>query len=218
MDLSIRGQQQRFQSVKNFRASYNLPDDFGIETFQPKDYSDLGSIDHAHSDLAAVHKTILAAVPAQRPSEGWLAWSITLQLLFQKQLREINPHIGLKNSEITYAVAGFGDICQVMIHEISKASMMGRDLPLFTQMYSRWLNSTVEVSDRHHTYPYQDEVWNIYIIRHRFGRIGLMIEMAAGTQYVYDGHLICPAEGFMYSLMRDIANALLCSHQRERMG
>jgi hypothetical protein len=136
-----------------------------------------------------------------------------LQLIFLHQLREVNSGIGLKESEITYAGAGFADACQAVIYEASKAQMMNRPVPLFLDVYSQWLNKTIEVSHRVYSYRHNNELWKIQTIRHIYGRVGLIIETPRATHYVYDTHLACPAEGFMYSLLRDIATLILASYK-----
>ena len=212
MELQINGQLQHFKPIRSFCATFGLPGDFSIALFQPKNDTGLGSIDKAQAQLTSLHNEVLAAVPRQPPLEGWTAFSIKLQLLFQAQLREANSHIGLKASEITYAVAGFADACQAVIYEASKAQMMGRELPVFPQIYMKWLNNTVEVSHKVYDYAHNNEAWKIRTIKHIYGRIGLMIEAPNTIHYVQDMHLACPAEGFMYILVRDVTNIILATY------
>lgn len=207
--LDVRGQPREFVPVRDFRAANGLPPDFGINLFVEKDYARLGSIEGAANELRSLRQSVLAAIPFQVPDSGWMGFSLAIQLIFNHKLREVNPRIGLRRSEIEYAVIGFGQVIQAFIHAMIEARMRGAPLPDFAQVYTDWLNRTVEVSSQT-TFPYRhgEQEWRVSVVRHAFGRIGLIVQTDRATHHVYDPEIACPAESFMYLLLRDVASRL----------
>jgi hypothetical protein len=206
-EFIIRGQARQFIAIAEFRENYQLEDNFALELFQPKDYQELGSIEGAGSDLAAFYETILAAIPSHTPGSGWMAFLMELQILFRHQLYAINAHIGLKASEVDYAALNFGVICQEFISSLINKRMRDQTDACFDEVYKTWLNRTIEMSLRYF-YLYHDELWHIELVRHAYGRMGLIIKTHADTHYVYDASLACPAEKFMEQLSRAIAEKI----------
>jgi hypothetical protein len=51
----------------------------------------------------------------------------------------------------------------------------------------------------------------VQIIAHAYGRAGMVIHASDETFYVYDAALGCPAEGFMSTLLSDIAARMLAA-------
>jgi len=199
---------QTFLPIKDFRAQYHLPDTFGMALFQPKDYTGLGSLDHAGAALQTLHHTILAAIPAQTPAQGWTAFTLQLQLIFRRALMSANPQIGLHPTEVDYAVAGFSEVCQMFLYALRQAQMQAQPLPSFSKVYHGWLFRSLEVSQTVFPYTWQDETWQIQLIRHIYGRVGMKIQRGDTVHYVYDAALACPAEGFMAALLSDVAAQL----------
>jgi hypothetical protein len=203
----IRGQVRQFIAIEEFRESYQLGDDFAVELFQPKSYQGLGSIEGAGAALATFYETIIAAIPSHTPKSGWMAFLMELQILFRHQLYTINAHIGLKASEIDYAVLNFGAICQEFISSLINKRMRGKVDACFDEVYETWLNKTIEISIPYF-YLYYDELWHIELVKYAYGRIGLIIKTPTDTYYVYDSSLACPAERFMERLSRTVAEKI----------
>jgi hypothetical protein len=211
MRLQVDGQSQEFIDLRDFRAQQGLPDSFGISLFEPKDYSGLGSIDHAGAELQRLRERVLARLPRQLPMLDWLKVVSKLQGFFWVELMAINPVIGLRDPEIDFAASGFGDVCRAVVYAIIRAHADHQPLPTFETIYQDWLNSTVKIASYVHTYSHHGIPWHIQIISHAYGRMGLRIEMGAGRVYVYDHQLACPAEGFMVNLLREVAGHILAN-------
>ena len=205
MKLKIGHEHHEFIPVKTFRAQHDLPALFGVELFAPKDFVGLGRIDHAGSELNVVRQAVLDAIPAGLTLAGWLEFLPDLARLFQNKLDEINPQVGLKSVEIEYAVSGFQDVCQSFIYALIRAQAAGGPLPTFGQVYQEWLDDSVTISNMVHHYIHQGEMWAVQVVSHAYGRSGLMIWTNADTHYVHDTAIACPAEGFTFMLLRDVA-------------
>src|SRR5688500_7363972 len=121
--FTIRGEKCQFMPIAAFRELYNLDEDFAVSLFQPKDYQGLGSINGAGASLHQVYESVIAAIPEQNPQAGWRAFLLELQILFRQQLLAINKQVGLKSSEIDYAVLKFGAICQEFLHRLIEYRM-----------------------------------------------------------------------------------------------
>ena len=63
----------------------------------------------------------------------------------------------------------------------------------------------MKISTVVHHYTYQDESWAIQLVNNAYGRVGMMVWTDAATHYIHDMALGCPAEGFMLSLLSDVA-------------
>jgi hypothetical protein len=201
--LTIR----QFESMEDFRAEKGLASDFGISLFQPKNYAGLGSIKNAGEALRQLHNAVVEAVPARLPALGWQASLVSLQMLFQAKLREINPQIGLRTSEIDYAVSGFGEVMQRYLYALMSARLRGQPAPDFEDIYEQWLNSTIVYTLEHIRFLQEDtdEVWQVQVAAHAFGRFGLIVQTPIETRYLRDSSILCPAAGFMESLFREVA-------------
>jgi very-short-patch-repair endonuclease len=80
---------------------------------------------------------------------------------------------------------------------------------LFRQIYNEWLDNSLKVFSQIYSYEHQGQVWQVQIIAHAYGRAGMVIHAGDETYYVYDATLGCPAEGFMATLLADIAARML---------
>jgi hypothetical protein len=206
-EFIIRGEVRQFIAITEFRENYQLEDNFAVALFQPKDYQGLGSIEGAASDLATFYETMIVAIPNHTPKSGWVAFLMELQILFRHQLYAINGHIGLKASEINYAVLNFGAICQEFVSSLITKRIRGEPSACFDEVYETWLNRTIEISHPYF-YLYHDELWYIELVKHAYGRMGLIIKTPTDTHYVYDTSLACPAEKFMERLSRAITEKI----------
>jgi len=205
LTLTIDGLSYTFTPVKDFRAAHNLPPEFGVSYFAPKDYSGLGRIDRAGAELNSVREAVLSALPEKIPAVQWLSVLPDLTQLFQNKLYEINPQVGLKDVEIEYAVSGFSDVCQAYAYALVRAHAAHQPTPDFRVVYTDWLSGTARIFAEEYPYLHQGQQWNIRIVAHSYGRIGLLIQAGETTHAVYDPALACPAEGFMTVLLGEVA-------------
>jgi hypothetical protein len=204
MRLTIDGQLRAFIPIKQFRAEYGLPVEFGVSLFEPKEWEGLGRIDRAGAELNRVRAAVLAALPASLSPSGWLSFLPDLSRLFENKLWEINPQVGLKDVEIEFAVGGFSDVCQAMGYALLRAQAAGEPGPDFNRVYADWLDSTTRVFSQVHPYTHEGETWQVQIVAHAYGRAGLLIQTPTTTHYVHDAALGCPAEGFMAALLAEV--------------
>jgi len=209
MRLVIENVQRTFTPIKTFRAAHGLPDEFSIALFEPKDYTGLGRIDKAGSELNEIRPFILDAIPTHMPLQEWLSFLPNLSTLFQNKLDEMNPQVGLKSDEIEFAVSGFSDVCHALVYGMIRARSAGQPFPTFEQIYEDWLNTTVKISTTVHSYLHIDAVWPVQIVNTAFGRTGLIIWTDSVTYYVQDNLLACPAEGFMFGLLNEVATRII---------
>ncbi|MAS36513.1 MAG: hypothetical protein CL610_21090 [Anaerolineaceae bacterium] len=209
MQLLIEGELRQFVPIKNFRQQFDLPDAFGISMFEPKDYTGLGQIDSAGPELNVVRRAVLDAIPTEMPLQEWLAYLPHLTRLFESKLHEVNPEIGLKQVEVEFAVSGFQNICQGLIYAMIQARAAGEPMPEFQRVYADWLNSTVRISSTVHSYVHKGETWAVQIVNTAYGRNGLIVWTEAQTHYLHDSSLACPAEGFMQTLLNEVATRIL---------
>ncbi|MEO8394835.1 MAG: hypothetical protein ABI700_17705 [Chloroflexota bacterium] len=203
MRLTIEGIPRSFTPIKNFREAHNLPLEFGVNLFEPKDYGGLGRIEQAGAELNGVRTAVLAAIPSMYSLQQWLDLIPDLTRLFSDQLYAINPKVKLHDVEIEFAAAGFADVCQAVVYERLR-SRSEAPLP-FEAIYGGWLDQTARVSQTIH--PYGN--WQVQIVTHAYGRAGLIVQMGAETAYVQDGALGCPAEGYMAALLAEVAARIM---------
>src|SRR5262245_64156367 len=97
MLLTIDGQPREFTPIKDFRAAHDLPPEFGVALFEPKDYAGLGRIDRAGAELNGVRAALLDALPTQIKAPSWLSFLPDYARLFEAKLYEINAQVGLKD-------------------------------------------------------------------------------------------------------------------------
>jgi hypothetical protein len=210
MQLRIEDELRRFVPIKNFREQFVLPVTFGLHMFDTKDFISLGQIESTGaSELNVVRQAVLDAIPTVMPLEDWLAFLPHLARLFENKLHEINPGIGLKTVEIDYAVAGFTDVCQKLIYTIIRARAEQASPPDFRQVYDEWLSESVQIGSTVHSYIHNGDVWAVQIVHTAYGRIGLIVWMDNQTHYVLDNQFGCPAEGFMLSLLSEVATRII---------
>jgi hypothetical protein len=201
MQVQVEGAARVFTPLKVFRAEQGLPDGFSVDHFQPKDWVGLGRIDAAGAELNRLRDGLLAALPGKLTALAWLQQVPGYVGQFEAGLRAINPQVGLREPEIGFAVAGFSDVLNA--HSMALiGKQAGRRL--FAGVYDQWLHSSVRVFADGFPYSHRGENWQVQVISHAYGRIGLRVTTAAGIHYVYDPALACPAEGYMYGLLEAI--------------
>ena len=153
MQLMIERQSRCFVPISGFRTQFSLPGDFGVNMFMPKDYTGLGRINHAGNELQMVYENLLASIPTS-PPDSWMGLTINLQSVFHQQLCAINAKVGLKRSEIEYAVIGFGQVCQGFVHQLLVSRMKNQPAPTFHDVYTQWLNHSFHCIQPHFFYQH----------------------------------------------------------------
>lgn len=212
MRLRVDGALVDFIPVKAFRDELALPLAFGVAQFEPKDYTGLGSLERAGSRLNGVREALLQALPTEIKAVEWFVFLPQLTALFTQQLYDINDAIRLRDVEIDFAAAGFGDVCQTFAYEMMRArTSSGITPPPFEAIYAGWLDSTVRVSQTLHPYVHHGESWMVRIVTHAYGRTGLIVTTPRQTYHVYDSALGCPAEGFMTLLLKEVTQRMLAA-------
>lgn len=201
MRLFVDGKLRELTPIKHYRVLYHLPDTFGIAEFEPKTDADLASLDHTPPDaLQSIRERTLSAVKKGLSPQEIITHLDTLSATFQSALTAVNDQIGLKDVEIEFAVSGFDDMLRRWAYGLLLA-----DAPSWETVYYQWVFDSVQTAGRVFQYPPDYE---IQIISTVYGRIGLRVSHQGAVDYVLDRAHICPAEGFMTHLMRDIANQL----------
>ncbi|MEM6529241.1 MAG: hypothetical protein AAF653_13165 [Chloroflexota bacterium] len=209
MQLTVDGASHRFIPIKAFRAQFGLPDDFSINLFQPKEWTGLGSIDRAGAALNTVRDNMVEAVPVAVAAADWPNCIANLANQFERELRAINPTVGLRDEEIDFAVNGFEDVCHAMSFAILRAKLTQTPLPSFAHVYYEWLDGTVSTGGSVYEYRHREVVWSIRLILHAYGRVGMAVQTPAAGYYVTDKRLACPAEGYMTGLLEAIAEKMM---------
>jgi len=204
MKLIIDSAEQTLIPIEQFRESHELPESFGITHFEPKDFEGLGSLDKAGAEMNQLRDNILKLIPKTIDIPQLMRFIDHLQLQFQTDLFAINDSISLKDVEVDFAVAGFGDVLRSMMYKMIPAKANKQDMPSFESIYAGWLNDSVRVSSQIHDYKHEDETWKIQVINHVYGRVGLRVESGESVTYIADGIYLCPAEGFMYKLLKNL--------------
>ncbi|MGB1286874.1 MAG: hypothetical protein ACPG7F_10105 [Aggregatilineales bacterium] len=210
MQLTIQGQTCDFIPIKNFRVIYGFSENFGIALFEPKDFTGLATIDHAGGHLRDLHAALLNNIPAAIDLSAIMPLTDRLRAEFRAGLYGINSEINLKPEEVEFAVAGFGDVMQALVYAVIPAIQTG-NTPDFDVIYQHWLNNSIRISATIHDYQHEDTVWQVQIINHAYGRMGLQIKTETEVIYVADGVYVCPAQGYMHGLLRDLAKKIIAA-------
>lgn len=205
MRLTIDGQMRDFVDIRIFRAEHDLPPEFGVALFEPKDYTGLASIEGAGAELNGVREAALAFIPPTLTAGKFQDLVARLASLFRAELEAINPRVNLKPEEIDFAVAGFEDVCRALMYALIQAHATRTPPPDFGAVYAAWLDGTTRLSQKAHSYPRQGVTWTVHIVNHAYGRVGLVVDDGRVAHYVRDASLACPAEGFMFGLLGEVA-------------
>ncbi len=208
MKLKIDGVEQILIPIKEFREDYDLTDAFGIVQFEPKDYEGLGSLDKAGVDMNQLRLNVFNSVPDSIQLQALMPLVDQLQITFQNELYAINDAVSLRDVEVEFAVAGFGDALHSMVYQMMPLINNKQDMPSFWAVYGDWLNNNVRVSTQVHQYKYHSDIWEIQIINHVYGRVGLQVNIGDKIIYLTDGVYVCPAEGFMVNLLKDVSDKI----------
>lgn len=203
--LFIGGERIVFIPLNAFRAMHMLPEQFSIRHFDPKDNSGMARIDHAGEIYRDLETAVMAAVPERLSILSLLDACDQLEVAFRSALERVNPDIGLRDVEIDYAVAGFADMLCRWCYALIQTKTTNQSAPAFSQVYGDWLGESIRIAAREIAYAHSGDIWQIRVVNHVYGRIGLQVRMASGVQYVADHTHACPAEAFMARLLQRIA-------------
>jgi len=211
MKLQIDDATHEFTPLKDFREQHQLPEDFQLAMFEPKDYTGLGSIEQSGTEMNDVRQAMLDSIPQRIKPDELMDFFYKLQAIFRNLLYGINESVGLQEVEVEFAVAGFGDVTQNLHYAIMRGIVAKGEMPPFMQLYGEWLTSTVRVSFNTYDYTHNGQAWKIRTVNHVYGRVGMIIDTGDTVHYVADTALACPAEGFMAQLLSDVAAKVIAA-------
>jgi len=231
MRLMINGRPHDFIPIQIFRARWNLPDDFGVAHFEPKDWQGLGALTGSGEALARMRQGVIEAVPPVIRLFELLAQVEASAQLFRRELEAANVQIGLRQVEVDFAAAGFQDVMQsIAYHLIQLAQTYRADLAQlhnrfdFAAIYQAWLEASTRISATTHRYPPEDNgrQFEVRLVYNAYGRIGLAVGVANEAYYVADTSLACPAANYMADLCQAVAlawrNSLLQGFQQNGLS
>lgn len=215
MQLTLDGQPQKFIPLATFRSQRDLPLEFALAYFEPKEWQGLGSLDGSREALPIVRQRVLAAVPQTVHLTELIPQVQALTDCFHRELAAINRQIGLREVEVEFAVAGFADVMQSVAYNLIQLSHTYRHDPAqiknqfdFSTLYQNWLDASARVSSTRHSYLHQDVTYQIQIVYNAYGRVGLKVAVADEVYYVFDPALACPAANYMFDLCSIVAQSL----------
>jgi hypothetical protein len=212
MILHIDGEARPFTPIGLFRARAGLPAGFGVSLFLPRPHTPTAQLDG--DALEQVRAATLDAVPTGTPPLGWTTAGMLLQRVFRRALLDVNGTVGLKPSELDFAVMGFAEMTQAALYQMLDARMHGRAAEPFARTYARWLDASVTCSHPFQYHPADGAVWTVRLVSTAYGVCGLIVTgpgatgpdaAAPTTDYLYDPARMCPAEPFMRALLADVA-------------
>jgi hypothetical protein len=220
MELMIEGARRTLIPIESFRQEWNLPPDFALVTFSPKDWEDLATMAGSREALAGVRERMVKAVPTKLMVPSLLTIVDILKEEFYHELSSANDKIGLRPSELDFAVAGFYDILQQVVHYLIRANYVskgdseqiraGYD---FAALYQEWLDGSTRLVMTEYEYPHEGATLTMRVIFYAYGRVGLEVRVGEQTYYVLDNALACPAANYMRGLTeavgQEICNAML---------
>lgn len=211
MNLRVQGKLQNFTSLGEFQQRFDLPSSFRLDMLQPKQDRELGSIEQAGEALNEVRTRVIDVIPQDVAPTQWMTEVATLASTFEAELNRINAYVGLRPVEIDFAVEGFRGVCSAVAFAVVRAHTTRTEPPSFHEIYAEWLQDTVQISQEMHEYIYGDETWQLQIVSHAYGRVGLVVTTPHDVHYVVDKSLACPAEGYMARLLHDVAAQMMTS-------
>ncbi len=212
MQLFIEGAPRNLVPIQAFRTAQKLPSAFGVTLFEPKDFSGLGRLEASADALHTLRERVLNEVAPNLPPLQWLDLFERLASCFEAELRAANAQIGLRESEIGFAVSGFSDVLNTYAYAVVRAEVEQTPRPTFQAVYAQWYADSVRISSQQHTYVHGAALWQVQIINAAYGRIGLVVQTDQTRHYVQDASYTCPAEGFMSRLLSAIVVKLTESH------
>lgn len=194
--------------IATFRRAHALPKTFGVAHFQPKDFRGLASIEGAGASMQRLRDALLATLPATIAHPLLLTTCEELTRTFEQLLRGINVHIGLRESELGFAIAGFSDFLRGWTFALWHAHVNHQPAPSSAHVYAEWLAQSVRLEGTAHDYAHAGGTWRVWVVHDLYGRAGLLIDTGTARHAVADPVYSCPANAFMQSLLCALADAL----------
>lgn len=211
--------------IKEFRRQFDLPENFGLKTFEKKDWEGRGMLNGSGESLSIVRRRITASIPDEMSLRSIMRDIDALAELFHQELLMANDHIGLRPLELDFAVAGFHDVLQSAGYQLIQLFQRHRDEPRrisdsfnFPELYQNWLDASVRLSNTVYQYKFGGQNFLCQVINYPYGRVGLRVEVAGEIFYVLDTALACPAADFMEKLSREVCEALCQAFVQGVMG
>ncbi len=215
MQLTINDKPQTFSPIQTFRSRWNLPDEFQIDYFEPKDWEGLGSMKGAGDALAQMKQEVLATIPEVVTPLNVLSAVDILRTSFRYQMEMANEQMGLRHHDVGFAVAGFEDVMRNAVYELLRLNTFHQnDLAQvrqnfdFPAIYQAWLDTSARLSSTVHTYRHGSNEFKVRIVNHIYGRVGLEVKINGEVYYVTDKALACPGESYMWELCQEVAQVL----------
>lgn len=212
MELFIDNEQRSLIEIKKFREEWNLPDSFSIDLYESKDFENTGKLEK-DTELEHLTQAVMEMVPDHITLNNMLTVIDRITLVFKQNFALINETINLKTVEIDFATAGFQDVLYNLYYKLLEARTQGKNDADFEKIYALWLNDSVRVTRNAHNYVYQDQTWQVQSINTIYGRVGLKVTTPDGIYYVHDPKLACPAESYMYRLLKRVSAKIQTSIQ-----
>lgn len=215
MVLTLNGHKQTFIPIQIFREKWELPANFTLTTFEPKDWQ-VGSMDGVGLSLVKMKQAVIDAVPSEVVWSDLLDLAADLAAVFHSELAAANQNIGLHDVEIDFAVAGFRDVMDAVAYALLRLKQIYRndtkqiqDQFDFLTVYQTWLDDSVRISTAPHTYQHGGVSFTLRTVYNAYGRVGFEAQTPTGVDYIVDLTLACPAASYMRDLCREVTTAIL---------
>jgi hypothetical protein len=215
VQLTINDQPQKFISLQQFCRQWDLPDDFGMNFFEPKSWAGLGSIKGAGEAMMVMKDEVIDSIPEPIPIAGLFSVVDIVSQSFRYQLEMANQEIGLRLHDVGFAVAGFEDVMRDVVYQLMRLNHtyqgdldQARQNFDFWSGYQSWLDTSVRVSSEVHVYQHAENTFDVRIVNHIYGRVGLEVRVDSIIYFVTDKSLACPGENFMEDLCREVTERI----------
>ncbi len=215
MQLTIKGQPQTFIPIKTFRNQWDLPDEFQVDYFEPKMWSGLGSMEGSGPALTAMRQSVLETISDEVTFDNLLNVVDLLTDNCRYQFEQANQQMGLRLHDVGFAMAGFEDVMRGVAYDLLRLKHIYHDDLAqirqnfnFKLVYNNWLADSVRLSATINSYQNNNQLFEVCIVNHIYGRVGLEVRIANEVYYVTDKTLACPGENYMEELCQAIAQTM----------
>ncbi len=217
MQLTIEGQLREFILLQNFRAERDLPDNFNVNSFEPKVWVSLGSMNSTHTSegLELLKAEVLKAVPAVVQMNDLLRVVDDIAKTFSLEFQTVNTHIRLKSEEVEFATSGFHNVMHDVAYTLLRLNHIHQgerericSAFNFQQVYQNWIDASTRISAMTHFYVHHDINFKVRVIYNVYGRVGLEVREGDRVFYLADMSLACPASNYMMTLCEETTQKL----------
>ena len=213
--IKINYQPYELIPINIFRQTWQLPQNFGIKLFEPKDDVDLGSLDNSGQALNIIRDNVMAVIPNIIKQDKLMDYAEMLTQTFEYELIAVNETIGLKPVEVDFATAGFGDVIRAVVYKLVQLFHMYVNAPAkieaefnFMEIYWTWVDDSTRLGGNIYPYSTSEHEFEVRVIYNIYGRIGLEVVVNEEVFYVYDPILSCPASNYMLTLSEAVGKAV----------